>query len=113
MFIVDDEFKNDIYANYAVYDLRNANQTESLINIFRTIFVIILLTVGSYYFNKDARRLILDPIERITEKVKIMASDPLAVINGELENSGVLSLAAKAAGQQQQEDKFNEAYILE
>ena len=84
--------------NYAVYDLRNANQIESLINIFRTIFVIILLTVGSYYFNKDARRLILDPIERITEKVKIMASDPLAVINGELENAGVLTIAAKSEG---------------
>lgn len=98
VFIVDNKEGEEFSKNFAVYDLRDSNKIESLINIFRTVFVIILLTVGSYYFNKDARRLILDPIERITEKVKIMASDPLAVINGELENSGVLTIAAKSEG---------------
>lgn len=55
----------------------------------------LLLTVGSIMFNKDATKLVLEPIERMTEKVKIMVNDPLAVINGDLESKGVLAMANK------------------
>jgi hypothetical protein len=35
----------------------------------------ILLTIGSIMFNNDANKLVLEPIEHMTEKVKIMATN--------------------------------------
>lgn len=62
----------------AVLDLREYVQLSSIINIMRTIFVCIVLTMAAYYFTKDATELALKPIERMIEKVNRIASNPLA-----------------------------------
>jgi hypothetical protein len=68
-------------------------------NISRTLFIMVLLLVGSMMFNADANRLVLEPIERMSEKVKLLATNPLGLMNDDGENVGILALA------QMQEDR--------
>ena len=42
-------------------------------------------------FNNDANKLVLEPIERLSEKVKLMASNPLGAMNGDIDK-GVLNV---------------------
>ena len=45
-----------------------------------------LLTIGSILFNRDANDLVVEPIERLQEKIRLMALNPVGIINEELEN---------------------------
>ena len=86
-------------------------RVESIINIVRTIFICILLTIGALFFSRDAETLVLNPIERMVEKVKIIARNPLAAATGDLETAGLLSLTAK--NEKKKKDKTLETNILE
>jgi hypothetical protein len=46
-------------------------------------------------FTSDANRLVLTPIERMLEKVRLIAKNPLAAASEEVEQAGVLSVLAK------------------
>ncbi len=67
---------------------------QSIMNISRTIFIMILLLLGSIIFNSDANKLVLEPIERMSERVKLLASNPLGVMNEEAD-AGMYTLASK------------------
>ena len=58
---------------------------ESTINIARTIFVSIVLGISATYFTRDANRFVLNPIERMLQKVRYIAKNPLAAINDNLD----------------------------
>jgi len=51
-----------------------------------------VLTIASIYFSDDANKLVLNPIERMLEKVKLIAKNPLAAASDEVDSAGVLSL---------------------
>jgi hypothetical protein len=53
----------------AVYDFRSNENLTGIINLGRTVFICILLSIGSIYFSRDAEVLVLGPIERMIEKV--------------------------------------------
>ena len=57
------------------------------------MFILLILSIASFYFNRDANRLVLDPIDRITERVNIMASNPLAIVHDDIEHVGFLGAA--------------------
>ena len=59
------------------------------------MFICILLSIASIYFTKDANQLVLEPLERMIEKVRIIAKNPLAAATGELEEAGFLTLLAQ------------------
>ena len=67
---------------------------QSLINIIRTIFLCIVLGVSSVYFTKDAQDMVLDPLERMIEKVKVIASNPMSAATDEVDLAGIYSFAA-------------------
>jgi hypothetical protein len=50
------------------------------------VFVCIVLTLGAIYFNKDANKLVVTPIERMIDRVKRIAKNPLGYLT---EQSGV------------------------
>ena len=79
----------------AVYSIRRAVVLESVINLSRTLFVIIVLTIGLIYFNNVSNRLVLNPIERMLEKVRLIAVNPLAAASDQVEMAGALSMMAK------------------
>lgn len=68
---------------------------DSILSISRTVFVCIVLSIGAIMFTSDANRLVLSPIERMLEKVKLIAKNPLAAASDEVETAGVLSLLEK------------------
>lgn len=76
-----------------VYLSTKNNKMQSIMNISRTVFIMILLLVGSMMFNADANRLVLEPIERMSEKVKLLATNPLGLMNDDENNVGILALA--------------------
>lgn len=67
------------YNNFiAIFDTRYDSKLTSLLNIFKTVFICVVLTLGAVYFTKDAEDLVIKPIEKIIEKLKKIAKNPLA-----------------------------------
>jgi class 3 adenylate cyclase len=62
----------------SIIDIRYKTRWLAGLNILRTIYVCVVLTVGSLLFSMDANELALRPIERMIEKVNKIASNPLA-----------------------------------
>ena len=91
----DEEFTEYESSNsaYVIYSTKQWNVWESWINIGRTIMVCILLTASSYLINRDANILVLDPIERMIERIRIVAKNPMALCSEEeIESAGALAL---------------------
>ena len=64
---------------WAVLDMRWFSQFAALLNMLRTLFICAILGVGVFVFNRDASRLVLQPIERMLKKVKDVSENPLAM----------------------------------
>jgi len=47
--------------------------------------------MASIYFTRDAQNLVLDPLERMIEKVKLIAKNPLAAATDEVNEAGVMT----------------------
>ena len=74
-----------------IYSTRYENKINSVLSIGRTTFVCIVLAIASIYFSHDATVLVLNPIERMLEKVKMLAKNPLAAASDEIEQAGLLT----------------------
>ena len=83
--------------SFIIYDISKMNRIQSYINISRTVFIMILIATGIILLNNDINVIVIEPIERLTEKVRLMAANPLGAMNGEIERQGVLNVI----GQQQ------------
>jgi hypothetical protein len=73
----------------ALFDNRYVIRYNCLINIINTILVSTILGFGVFYFNKDMNDLVLDPIDKMTSKIKDLSKNPIEAIkikNTEEEN---------------------------
>ncbi len=61
----------------AMFDNRNVIRYNSIINIVNTILVSTILGFGVYYFNKDMNDLVLEPIDKMTSKIKDLSKNPI------------------------------------
>ncbi len=97
------ELRNDEYssslsiggngANFiAFYSTQKISQMTSLLSIIRTLFICLVLSIASYFFTNDANTLVLNPIERMLEIVKLIAKNPLAAASDEVQKAGMLTL---------------------
>ena len=75
--------------------MKSYTTVESIINICRTSFVILILSLSSIFFTQDAQNLVLDPLERMIEKVKMIAKNPLIAASDEVNEAGVMSFFDK------------------
>ena len=57
---------------YITFLKRKYISLVALTSIFKTILICVLLTIGSAYFSQDANNLVLIPIERMVEIVKLI-----------------------------------------
>jgi class 3 adenylate cyclase len=62
----------------AVLDQKSFAVTSAYYNIILTVFIVILLGVGAALFSRDANKLMIGPIERMVQIVRMLAEDPLA-----------------------------------
>jgi class 3 adenylate cyclase len=53
------------------------------LSIIKTVYVCILLTLAAYLFDRDARRLVIEPLEVMVEIVDAVTKDPIAAKNTE------------------------------
>jgi hypothetical protein len=91
------------------YSTKQWNIWGAYINIGRTIMVCLLLTISSYVINKDVNSLVLDPIERMIERIRIVAKNPMALCSEEeIESAGVLALA-QSKNKKKQPDAKNDS----
>lgn len=67
------------YQSTAVLDWKWFSQFNALLNMLRTLFICAILAVGVFVFNRDASKLVLQPIERMLKKVKDVSENPLAI----------------------------------
>ena len=77
---------------FAIWSIKKESRIVAVLSISRTVFVCIVLTIASIFFTDDANKLVLDPISRMLEKVKLIARDPLAAASDEVESAGMLSM---------------------
>ena len=98
----NDEFSSSISTSnvnsfdfVVFYSTKSLAKLSSILSIARTIFVCVVLSIASYYFTNDANTLVLNPIERMLEKVRLIAKNPLAAASDEVQKAGVLSVLAK------------------
>ena len=72
-------------AFFVAYSTFKNSLVTSLLNIKRTIFFCVVLAGASMILSNDANRVVLAPIERMLEKVKLIAKDPLAAASDQIE----------------------------
>jgi len=63
-----------------VFDRRSGSRAEALLNFAQTIFICLLLGVGSMTFSNDANKLVLIPIERMIAKINTIRMHPLSAM---------------------------------
>ena len=61
----------------ACFDFRSMTKLTAILSILRTIYVCIVFIVGSLFFSKDAKQLVIIPIMNMIQKVNKIAWDPL------------------------------------
>ena len=91
------------------YSTLSYTKIESTINVIRTSFICVVLSLASIYFTKDAQVLVLDPLERMIEKVKLIAKNPLAAATDEVHEAGVMSFMSQNQNKEIDEKERKEA----
>merc|ERR1711871_581761 len=76
------------YSVTATFDLWPEASSINLYQILLTIFVSVMLVMGSVIFTSDAQRLVLDPIERMMNMVEAVAKDPLQPLQFQHDGDG-------------------------
>merc|ERR1711871_1508117 len=76
------------YSVTATFDLWPEASSINLYQILPTIFVSVMLVMGSVIFTSDAQRLVLDPIERMMNMVEAVAKDPLQPLQFQHDGDG-------------------------
>lgn len=84
--------KSDNTKFAVIYSIQEYQLIEGIIGLARTTFICIVLAIGSIFFSSDANNLVLNPIERMLEKVKFIAKNPLAAASDEVDQAGMMSL---------------------
>jgi hypothetical protein len=106
--------KKILYNCYAAFDNRSAVKSSTIINIANTTIIIGILAFGVYYFNKDMNDLVLEPIEKMTMKIKKLSRNPIeAIIKNSNKEGGELGSKKGCCGFNKKKDAPLETVILE
>ncbi|CAG9322321.1 unnamed protein product [Blepharisma stoltei] len=65
------------YSSYSVFDLRSSSKLEAELNIVKTVFICLILSVSAIFLSKDAQDLVLEPLENMMQTVKNISKNPL------------------------------------
>lgn len=75
------------YFSYAIIDLRTQTSLQAGINMIKTFFICLVLTIGSVMFSKDTNEIVLEPLENMIRTVKNIAKNPLQAVQEEERNA--------------------------
>lgn len=66
--------------SYACFDTQASARMDAVLNLVKTLFVIVVLGFGVIMLTNDAETLVIEPIERMVKKVMKLAKDPLGTV---------------------------------
>lgn len=95
---------------YITYDVTTDTQTSAILNIIRTLFVCLCLTLASVTFENDTKELVVEPLEIMIEIVENVAKDPVNAKNVENLQSGVKSTMNKIMNKNDKSKKTKDNY---
>lgn len=84
------DVENSQFTMIVNQDVSSTNNKSSVLSIVRTIFICIVLGGASMIFSQDATQLVLDPIEKMLEKIKNITQNPLKAAQSEEEQAYIL-----------------------
>ena len=90
----DSEVAASISRNHNVviyHSILHDSQLSAILNICKTIFIMILIVFGAVVFENDTKKLVLDPLEIMIEIVEMVEQDPIIAKNAENLKSGIKS----------------------
>jgi class 3 adenylate cyclase len=99
----DNVFRND-EVNYAtsddgrvniVYSILADTHLAGLLNIIKTVYICILLTLAAIIFENDTKELVLEPLEVMIEIVDNVSKDPIGAKNTEKIQEGFKNTISK------------------
>lgn len=67
------------FTTIMAYDQRDHTVQSALFSIYTTIFIIVLLVGGTFFFSQDVDKLVIGPIERLVDLVRKISANPLGV----------------------------------
>jgi hypothetical protein len=77
VFSTHSELVDDGIVMKAVIDIREANISDAFLSIYRTLVICVILGIGTYVFSNSAFALVLEPVERMMNRVDRIRSNPL------------------------------------
>ena len=63
-------------------------QVAAILNLLRTVFIILAMGVGIYLLQRDATRLVARPLERMLSKARALADNPLSSRRAKFDRGG-------------------------
>jgi len=66
------------YSIIALYDQKKDFDLNSYLGIGRTVFVCLILSASAVFFSREADTLVLQPIENMLKKVRLISKNPLS-----------------------------------
>lgn len=79
-----------------VYSVQKLTKVYAVISLSRMVFVTVLMAMSVLFFQQASVNLVLNPIERMLEKVRLIARNPLAATHDDqVEMAGVMSMIHK------------------
>lgn len=77
----------------AVYSLRKMVHLNSVISLIRMVIITVVMGVSVIFFQKSTLTIVINPIERMLEKVKLIARNPLAAAQEEqIKMAGIMTM---------------------
>ena len=74
--ILDSSLKEKTTVGKLKISIREFIRWQAILDLLRTLFVVLLFYIAIYFFMFDATRLIIDPLERLLDQVKEMSKNP-------------------------------------
>ncbi len=70
-------FSKGVVVTEAIFSEEQAFNIKAVYNLLLTVFVTSMFMLGAWLVNRDVKRLVLAPIERMMEKIEHAACNPL------------------------------------
>ena len=96
-----------------VVDIRSDSKLEALLSICRTLFICTIFAFGTVYLTRAANELVIIPIEKMIDKVKRIADNPLAAHIEKMKDVYDMDNKSKRKWCRQTENNEMETLILE
>ena len=75
------------YLSIAIFNIKSQTTLQAGMNMLKTFFICLVLSIGSVYFSKDTNQMVLEPLENMIQTVRSIASNPLQAIQEEEKQS--------------------------